>query len=76
MTLLFTSDHHFGHGGARGLFQRPFASVAAMDEAMVARWNAAVAADDEVWHLGDFAVRQPGARMAAAAATVWRAGST
>ena len=64
MALLFTSDHHFGHGGARGLFRRPFASVAAMDEAMVARWNEAVAAEDEVWHLGDFAVRQPAARMA------------
>jgi hypothetical protein len=31
---------------------------------MVARWNAVVAADDEVWHLGDFAVRQSAARMA------------
>jgi calcineurin-like phosphoesterase family protein len=64
MTLFFTADHHFGHGGARGLFRRPFASVAEMDRAMVARWNAVVAAGDEVWHLGDFAVRQPAARMA------------
>ena len=32
---------------------------------MVARWNEAVGADDEVWHLGDFAVRQPAARIAA-----------
>jgi calcineurin-like phosphoesterase family protein len=60
----FTADQHFGHGGARGLFRRPFASVAEMDAAMVARWNAAVGPDDEVWHLGDFAVRQPAARMA------------
>jgi calcineurin-like phosphoesterase family protein len=64
MARFFTADHHFGHGGARGLFGRPFASVAEMDAAMVARWNAVVAADDEVWHLGDFAVRQPAARMA------------
>ena len=28
-----------------------------MDEALVARWNEAVAPDDTVWHLGDFAVR-------------------
>ena len=63
MALFFTADHHFGHGGARGLFKRPFASVAAMDRAMIVRWNAAVAADDEVWHLGDFAVRQSAARM-------------
>ena len=63
MALFFTADHHFGHGGARGLFKRPFASVAAMDRAMIVRWNAAVAADDGVWHLGDFAVRQSTARM-------------
>jgi calcineurin-like phosphoesterase family protein len=64
VALLFTSDHHFGHGGARGLFKRPFASVAEMDAAMIARWNETAAPDDEVWHLGDFAVRQPAARMA------------
>jgi calcineurin-like phosphoesterase family protein len=63
LTLFFTSDHHFGHGGARGLFRRPFATTAAMDAAMVARWNEAVAPEDEVWHLGDFAVRQSPARM-------------
>ena len=65
MTLFFTSDHHFGHGGARGLFRRPFATTAEMDGAMVASWNEAVGANDEVWHLGDFAVRQPAARIAA-----------
>jgi calcineurin-like phosphoesterase family protein len=64
MALFFTADQHFGHGGARGLFRRPFGSVAEMDEAMVARWNEVVGADDEVWHLGDFAVRQSAARMA------------
>jgi len=65
MAVYFTSDHHFGHGGARGLFKRPFATTRAMDEAMVARWNEAVGANDIVWHLGDFAVRQPRARMQA-----------
>jgi calcineurin-like phosphoesterase family protein len=63
LTVFFTSDHHFGHGGARGLFRRPFATTAAMDAAMVARWNEAVAPGDEVWHLGDFAVRQSPARI-------------
>ena len=63
MALFVTSDHQFGHGGARGLFRRPFGSVAEMDAAMVARWNEVVGANDEVWHLGDFAVRQPAARM-------------
>jgi calcineurin-like phosphoesterase family protein len=64
MAPFFTSDHHFGHGGARGLFRRPFASTAEMDAAMVAHWNEIVRPDDEVWHLGDFAVRQPAARVA------------
>ena len=64
MALFFTADQHFGHGGARGLFRRPFASVAEMDAAMVARWNEVVGPDDEVWHLGDFAVRQSAARTA------------
>jgi calcineurin-like phosphoesterase family protein len=64
VSLLFTSDHHFGHSGARGLFKRPFGSVAEMDATMVARWNEVAGAEDEVWHLGDFAVRQRPDRMA------------
>jgi calcineurin-like phosphoesterase family protein len=62
--VFFTSDHHFGHGGARGLYRRPFASADEMDRQMIERWNAAVAPDDEVWHLGDFAVRQTAERVA------------
>ena len=65
MAVFFTSDTHFGHGGARGRFRRPFDSVAAMDAAMIERWNATVGADDEVWFLGDFAVRRPVAEMQA-----------
>ena len=64
MTLFFTSDTHFGHGGALGLYRRPFASVAAMNAALVDRWNATVGPADEVWHLGDFAIRQPEAVVA------------
>jgi calcineurin-like phosphoesterase family protein len=58
MAIFFTSDTHFGHGGALGLYRRPFASVAAMNEAIIERWNETVGPDDEVWHLGDFAIRQ------------------
>ena len=54
--MYFTADTHFGHGGALGLYRRPFASVAAMDAAMVANWQGVVGPADEVWHLGDFAV--------------------
>lgn len=65
MTVFFTSDTHFGHAGALSLYRRPFPGVATMDAAMVERWNAVVAPEDEVWHLGDFAVRQTPARVAA-----------
>jgi calcineurin-like phosphoesterase family protein len=58
MAVFFTSDTHFGHGGALGLYRRPFASVAVMNEAIVERWNETVGPDDDVWHLGDFAIRQ------------------
>lgn len=64
MAVFFTSDTHFGHGGALGLYRRPFASVAQMNEAIVARWNERVMPEDEVWHLGDFAIRQKTAAMA------------
>lgn len=64
MAVFFTADTHFGHGGALGLFRRPFASVPEMDGAMIERWNGTVGAGDEVWHLGDFAVRQQPARIA------------
>jgi calcineurin-like phosphoesterase family protein len=59
VTVLFTGDTHFGHAGARTLYRRPFASVAEMDGALESNWNAAVAPDDEVYHLGDFAIRHP-----------------
>jgi calcineurin-like phosphoesterase family protein len=59
MATFFTSDTHFGHGGALGLYRRPFASVAEMNDAMVERWNEAVGSEDTIWHLGDFAIRQP-----------------
>lgn len=64
MMVFFTSDTHFGHGGALGLFRRPFASVAEMDAALIRRWNDSVGPEDEVWHLGDFAIRQQAGRMA------------
>ena len=58
MSVYFTSDHHFGHSGARSFYRRPFATVAEMDREMIARWNAIIRSDDEIWYLGDFAVRQ------------------
>jgi calcineurin-like phosphoesterase family protein len=65
VTVWFTADTHFGHGAALGRFGRPFASVADMDEALIARWNEQVGRNDEVWHLGDFAYRVAPERLTA-----------
>jgi calcineurin-like phosphoesterase family protein len=70
LRVFFTADHHFGQGGARGLFKRPFADLAAMDTAMIARWNATVAPEDVVWHLGDLAIRFTPDRVDALLATL------
>jgi calcineurin-like phosphoesterase family protein len=66
MAIYFTSDQHFGHAAARGFYRRPFTSVAEMDREMIDRWNSVVEPGDrdEVWHLGDFAVRQSAERVA------------
>jgi calcineurin-like phosphoesterase family protein len=55
MARYFTSDTHFGDHRVLNLYDRPFASVAAMDEALIAAWNSVCTGDDEIWHLGDFA---------------------
>jgi len=57
MALLFTADTHFGDHRTLNIHRRPFGTVAEMDEALVAAWNAAVGVDDVVWHLGDVARR-------------------
>lgn len=63
--VFFTADTHFGHAAGLGYLRRPFASIAEMDAALVANWNARVGPDDEVWHLGDFAVGIDAERSAA-----------
>ncbi len=57
MAVLFTSDTHFGDHRVLNIGCRPFASVAEMNAALVANWNAMVGKGDEVWHLGDVARR-------------------
>ncbi len=70
MAVLFTADTHFGDHRPLALLKRPFEGVAAMDEALVARWNAAVAPGDTVWHLGDVARAPAATRRAAGWASV------
>jgi calcineurin-like phosphoesterase family protein len=63
--LLFSSDHHFGHRavlGERLGLRRPFDTIEAHDEGLIALWNAAVRPEDTVWHLGDFCYRCPEAQ--------------
>jgi calcineurin-like phosphoesterase family protein len=55
MATFFTSDTHFGDPRGLRIDRRPYRSVPEHDAALVARWNETVAAEDEVWHLGDFA---------------------
>jgi calcineurin-like phosphoesterase family protein len=52
----FTADLHLGHANIITYCQRPFRSVADMNDALVANWNSIVGADDEVWVLGDVAM--------------------
>jgi calcineurin-like phosphoesterase family protein len=56
VTRWFTADLHLGHERIINLSGRPFGSADEMNEALIDRWNAVVAADDEVWVLGDFAL--------------------
>ncbi|WP_232629764.1 metallophosphoesterase family protein [Methylobacterium sp. Leaf118] len=65
MTTFFTSDTHFGDPRILRIDRRPFADLAAHDAALVEAWNATVGPDDEVWHLGDFALGPEPERVAA-----------
>jgi len=57
LTLFFTGDTHFGDPRVLRIDKRPFRTIAEHDEALVERWNGAVSTGDDVWHLGDFALR-------------------
>jgi calcineurin-like phosphoesterase family protein len=56
MTTWFTSDQHFGHRNIIQCCNRPFSSLDQMHEGLISRHNAVVATEDDVWHLGDFAM--------------------
>jgi calcineurin-like phosphoesterase family protein len=62
MTVWFTADTHFGDPRVLKLDRRPFPDMAAHDEALIANWINRVADEDEVWHLGDFALGRPADR--------------
>jgi len=62
--VFFTSDTHFGDPRVLRIDRRPFPSLEAHDAALVENWNAVVGPQDEVWHLGDFALGPPPERIA------------
>ena len=65
MATFFIADTHFGDAPLVERRRRHFGSVEGHDEALIARWNAVVGPDDEVWHLGDFAAGASRAHCAA-----------
>lgn len=58
--IFFTSDTHFTDPRVLRIDRRPFKTMAEHDAALIANWNAVVGADDEIWHLGDFASSKDG----------------
>jgi len=54
MSIFFIADTHFGDDNIRRYENRPFESVAEMDEKLIANWNNTVDINDEVYVLGDF----------------------
>lgn len=68
MAVFFTSDTHFGDARRIRIDKRPFKTIGEHDAALIARWNEVVGPDDDVYHLGDFAVT-----MDAAAVEAWLA---
>ena len=54
--IFFTSDTHFCHQPSFLWEPRGFTNVEEMNEVIVERWNSIVKPEDEVYHLGDFAM--------------------
>lgn len=62
--VYFTADLHFYHEKIIRHTQRPFHSAEEMNKALIQKWNARIAYDDEVFILGDFTMK--GADLASA----------
>jgi calcineurin-like phosphoesterase family protein len=65
MPIFFTGDTHFGDAPRIRVDHRPFKSIAEHDAALIERWNAAVGAKDEIYHLGDFTAFDDAERVSA-----------
>ena len=49
----YIADWHYGHANCLHFDNRPFKTCEEMNEALITRWNSAVAPGDEVYILGD-----------------------
>lgn len=57
MTTFFTADTHFMHANIIKYCNRPFHGTDEMDEVLIRKWNERVGYNDQVYHLGDFGMR-------------------
>lgn len=55
--IYFTADTHFGHENIIKMCGRPFETIEAMNEAMIAAWNGRVTGRDTVYIVGDMFFR-------------------
>ena len=58
--VFFTSDTHFGHQNILRFCNRPWATIAEHDQALIQNWNDTVPEDAVVFHLGDFCYKGGG----------------
>lgn len=58
MKTFFTSDTHFNHENILKYCRPMFKSLDEMNATIIERWNSVVGKDDQVYHLGDFAMGQ------------------
>lgn len=54
--IFYTADTHFGDERIMRICHRPFATVAEMDEELIAKWNNKIADNDNIYLLGDVAI--------------------
>lgn len=64
--IFVTSDTHFNHTNIIKYCNRPFASVAEMNQTLIDNWNRVVRPQDTVIHCGDFAFTKANRKVASA----------